>query len=56
MQTLNEVHAVNVMHRDIKSGNVMINPQRGLIKLIDFGLAEKSDAGELTSAVLLLSC
>lgn len=36
---LAEAHHRNVLHRDIKSANVMIN-ERGQLKILDFGLAK----------------
>src|SRR5215510_8389630 len=36
---LAEAHRRNVLHRDIKSANVMIN-ERGQLKILDFGLAK----------------
>lgn len=35
---LNAVHEVGVLHRDIKPGNIMVEP-RGNAKLMDFGIA-----------------
>jgi serine/threonine protein kinase len=36
---LNEIHRKNVIHRDIKSDNILVNIQTGLVKYIDFGIA-----------------
>lgn len=36
---LGELHRKNIIHSDIKPGNILINPESGLIKLSDFGIA-----------------
>ena len=44
-------HAAGVVHRDIKSSNIMISEDRNgrpVVKLMDFGLAQVSGASKLT--------
>ncbi|MEP7027480.1 MAG: protein kinase [Candidatus Eisenbacteria bacterium] len=42
-EALEVAHERGVIHRDIKPGNVMLGP-RGLVKVLDFGLAEDTRA------------
>lgn len=52
-RALREVHAVGVLHRDIKPGNVLID-DRGTVVLTDFGIAAIQDATALTMAGMLI--
>ncbi len=52
-RALREVHAVGVLHRDIKPGNVLID-DRGAVVLTDFGIAAMQDATALTMAGMLI--
>ncbi|HET6856899.1 MAG TPA: serine/threonine-protein kinase, partial [Streptomyces sp.] len=50
---LQEVHAVGVLHRDIKPGNVLLG-RAGRVVLTDFGIAAIQDATSLTMAGMLV--
>ncbi|BAU15375.1 serine/threonine protein kinase and signal transduction histidine kinase with GAF and PAS/PAC sensor [Leptolyngbya sp. NIES-3755] len=39
--TLGKLHAAHVIHKDINPGNIVLNPQTGVVKLIDFGIATR---------------
>lgn len=50
MQALAFVHANGIIHRDLKPENVIVRPD-GYVKVLDFGLARRSLAGESTSSI-----
>ncbi|MGI5398908.1 serine/threonine-protein kinase [Streptomyces sp. CA-135486] len=50
---LREVHAVGVLHRDIKPGNVLLG-RTGRVVLTDFGIAAIQDATALTVVGMLV--
>ena len=45
LQALEYAHARGIMHRDVKPDNIMYDPTRKYVKLIDWGLAEYYQPG-----------
>ncbi|WP_416674985.1 PAS domain S-box protein [Egbenema bharatensis] len=37
--TLGKIHAAHIIHKDINPGNIVFNPNTGVVKIIDFGIA-----------------
>jgi serine/threonine protein kinase/Tol biopolymer transport system component len=52
-QGLQVAHEKDIVHRDIKSANLMVTPQ-GQVKIMDFGLAQLADRSKLTETTTIL--
>jgi tRNA A-37 threonylcarbamoyl transferase component Bud32 len=50
---LDRAHASQVVHRDVKPANIMIEPS-GQVKVMDFGIAKLETAANLTSTGLIM--
>lgn len=46
-ETLGEIHANNVIHKDINPSNIVFNPATGQVKLIDFSISTASEQANI---------
>jgi PAS domain S-box-containing protein len=40
-EILGSIHAANVIHKDINPGNLVLDPDTGVVKIIDFGISTR---------------
>ncbi len=50
---LDYAHKHNIVHRDIKPANIMYDPDKGTIKITDFGIARITDASKTKTGTVL---
>ncbi len=46
-----DLHQANIVHRDIKPGNIVYDPESGSIKLIDFGISTRINPTQIKPEV-----
>ncbi len=47
-EALGQIHAANIIHKDINPANIVFNPQTGQLKIIDFGISTQLTRENLT--------
>lgn len=52
-EALDYAHSQNVVHRDIKPGNIMYEPETGALKITDFGIARITDASKTKTGMVM---
>ena len=52
-EALAYAHEHNVVHRDVKPGNVMYEPESGTLKITDFGIARITDSSKTKTGMVL---
>jgi serine/threonine-protein kinase len=50
---LDYAHARNVVHRDVKPANLMYDPDSGIVKVTDFGIARITDSSKTKTGIVL---
>ena len=43
LQAIHEIHQQRIIHKNINSTNILVNPETGIVKVIDFGIAAQID-------------
>ncbi len=52
-EALNHAHQMNIVHRDIKPANIMYDPDTGVPKVTDFGIARVTDSSKTKTGMVL---
>lgn len=52
-EALEYAHSQNVVHRDIKPGNIIFEPKSGDVKITDFGIARITDSSKTRTGTVL---
>jgi serine/threonine protein kinase len=42
-QAVSDIHRSNIIHKDINANNILVNLQKRIVKIIDFGISSKID-------------
>jgi serine/threonine protein kinase len=50
---LDYAHSQKVVHRDIKPSNIMYDPETGVVKITDFGIARITDSSKTRTGTVL---